>query len=163
MDSGWVQLGVAIVPGAVAAWFAYRASSKAANSTETVAAQNAAIELHKLEIDRRRMDDEAVQRARVTYEQILVEMRSELDRVHKQVERVQDQYDRVARQLSTEQDVSNKLRNEVRQLQRQVDDLTAQIAVLESVAARLRTSADERFPPASTAASRPNPPAGGKA
>ncbi len=133
MSPGW-QLALATVPAAVSALFVYLQASK--QSRERAAAQRA-IANQSASLERRKLAEEADERARVMYGKLLDDMRSEIERLHKSVERVQTQYDRVANQLSHEQDQSIDLRRQVDQLQFNIAQLRSHIAVLERIIRQL--------------------------
>jgi chromosome segregation ATPase len=138
----WLQLAVAAAPGAVAAFFAYRASTRTsrvqAQSATAVAELNAATERNRLDLERQRMAEDAARKAQEMYAQLIGDLRGELERTYKQVERVQTQTDRIGDQLAKEQDVSSTLRLQVRVQSQEIDQLRAQVETLEGLVQRLR-------------------------
>ncbi len=149
----WLQAAIAIIPTAVGGLLIYLQVTKQARiqarTAETVAQQSTDLELAKLELERRKMADEADQRARAIYAQLIEDMRNEVDRVHKTLERIQNQYDRVSDQLSKEQDVSNTLRNELRRWRNYVQELSDFITALDNHVKKLgvQVPADWGRPP----------------
>lgn len=90
------------IPAFLAAWFAYRSSSSANK------------------VENRKVDNEAYEKAQAAYERLL-------DRLQRQVDVLQSNLDRVNGMLASEQDVSNKLRNQIRLLTSQLAELEATI------------------------------------
>jgi hypothetical protein len=90
---------IAAIPGSVAAWLAYKQATK-------VAAAAGAAEVRKVEAG-------AYERARKLYEA--------------GIEQLEEQVRRMREQLATEQDVSNRLRNQVNELEATVGRLRAQL------------------------------------
>jgi chromosome segregation ATPase len=163
-----LQFMIVAIPAGVAGIFSYRQSVKTARLQEStekaiadskasneraIADQQVELERAKLDLERRRMGDEADERARALYGQMITDVRGELDRMHKTVERMQDAYDRVAKQLSQEQEVSNKLRNDIHTWRAQVDQMRDRIAALEHLVKTLGGQLPDRAthpPPLST-------------
>ncbi len=164
-----VQLALAVIPGLVAAAFAFFQATKTAKlntaTNENIAAQNAAIERAKLDLERVRIDADAYNRAKSTYEQLLTEMRNELDRVRRQVDRMQEQADRLSDQLAKEQDVSHTLRQQHIIQAQQITQLRHQVATLEQLLNALgtgeypgRTGIRPPVPPLPPVSVEPTPP-----
>jgi predicted RNase H-like nuclease (RuvC/YqgF family) len=95
---------------------------------------------------RAEVEAQAYVRARESYERIVRELESQLDRNQRTVQGLQDQMDRVLNQLSKEQDTSNHLRNQIRAMQDQIrvlqqenEEFRRKIAEHGRVADQLRT------------------------
>jgi chromosome segregation ATPase len=140
----WLQLALAAAPGAAAAWFAYRASTKTADvqasASRSVAELNAATERTRLDLERQKLAEDAVREAKATYATLISDLRGELERTYKQVERVQQQTDRISELLVKEQDVSAALRAQLQVQQQEVNRLQTQVETLETLVSRLRGS-----------------------
>lgn len=131
MDPTLVAAGIGGVPAIVAAWFAYRSSVRANQSTD---------EANR--IARTKVDAEAYERSQAFYEKLLGEADKHLDRLRAQVDLLSDQLNRVNQQLVSEQEVSATLRGQVRVL-------GAQVATMEGTIAEVRRQVE---------AARANPP-----
>lgn len=134
----WTAIAIGSVPaigGAFAAWVAGRASSRTQRITGEVQlqieGQNAAIERARVEIEQSRASKEAVDQLRAIYEQMIGDLRTEIERTQRRMETIQGQSDRLGEQLAKEQDVSNTLRNQIYALQEQLRQHKADMAELE--------------------------------
>lgn len=128
MDSTTVlAAGIGGIPAIAAAWFAYRASMRA---SETTSETN--------RIAATKVDAEAYTRSQQFYEKLLSEADKHLERLRREVDRVNDQLERVNSQLAQEQDVSNSLRNQIRAL-------TTQVGSMETALSSLRLQVGERL------------------
>lgn len=140
--SPWLQLVLALAPGSVAAWFAYRASTRTsqvqAQAQKSVAELSAATERTRLDLERQKMAEDAAKEAKATYAALIKDLRDELDRMHRQIERLQAQQDRTLEQLAREQGVSHKLREQLSAQSREVERLRGQVEALEGLVQRLR-------------------------
>lgn len=103
------------------------------------AAEHAAAEEQRKRDDaqaRAVVEAEAYGRARESYELIVHDLQSQLERNQRTVEQVQTQFDLVMRRLATEQDVSNALRSQIRILRDQIDELQRENAQFRAVVER---------------------------
>lgn len=118
------------IPAIVAAFFAYRASLRAARVTE---------EANR--IASTKVDAEAYERSQKFYESLTTEAEKHIDRLRGQIDRLNDQVDRLNTQLATEKEISRAAREQVRAL-------TSQINLMERTVNDLRQElADRRIHP----------------
>lgn len=126
MDATAVTVAaLAGVPALAAAWYTYRASTRAATA-QAEAARMAT------NLESRKVDQEAYDRAQAIYEKALAEAEKQAERMQKQVDQMRGQVDRLNEQLAKEQDVSNSLRNQVRTLQVSVDSMESTMVQLRA-------------------------------
>lgn len=123
-----------------AAVFGVRASTRQSRDSRRtaveVAAINATVERQRADQqaagEQRKADLQQVQQLREWYERLIADQRTEIDRLHRDQERMQLTMDRLTDQLAREMDVSNALRNAIRAAQQQQDIMRERVAALEA-------------------------------
>jgi chromosome segregation ATPase len=116
------------IPALLAAFFAYKSSTRAATITN---------EANRLAATK--VDADAYERSQRFYESLLNEAEKHIDRLRAQTERLNDQVDKLNNQLANEQDVSNVLRNQVRALTTQVGSMDSTLNDLRNELSRRST------------------------
>lgn len=115
MKDLWPQVATLLV-ALVPAWLAYRSARSAENTRQESAK-------HGAELESRKVDADAYERAKGIYEHALTRLEAEL-------RRLQQRYDEVSVQLDHEQDVSAKLRSQVDAMQVELNALRRTVAEL---------------------------------
>ncbi len=132
-----MQIIIAIAPAAATAFFVWLSARKSAARDRDRERERAAdkefIARQSLVLENRKLSDEADERARVMYGKLIDDMRDEIERLHRAINRVQEQHDRVADQLLREQDLSTTLRNELVKWRSLVQQLQYRIEALENL------------------------------
>lgn len=126
MSPGW-QLVLAIGPAALSAVFVYMQAGR--QSRERAAAQ--------LAIDRRHQSDEVSERYRLMYDQIVADLRTQVDRAVAEQNRLQEQYSRLSNEFRAEREGSFRLRQEWEACQIRMRQLESTIGELSRLVQQL--------------------------